>query len=165
MATPTLEEREQILAEDPSSPVFEELASDLIERGDYRRAIEVCASGVSYHPDSILGRVLWGKALIHQGNAAASMEQFEQAIQVDRQNPYAYHLIGEVLLKKGLFRSALPILKKAAALQPEDARIKQWLDQAQTALARGPGAWKYEDILAPPPMPIPQRGPEPPPTL
>src|SRR5713226_4199630 len=157
MATPTLEEREKILAEDPSSPVFEALASDLIERGDYLRAIEVCASGLTYHPDSILGRVLWGKALIHQGNAAASMEQFEQAIQVDRQNPYAYHLIGEVLLKKGLFRSALPILKKAAALQPEDALIKQWLDQAQTALARGPGAaWNL--------MPVPRRA-EPPATV
>ncbi len=165
MATPTLEEREKILAEDPSSPVFEALASDLIERGDYLRAIEVCASGLKHHPDSILGRVLWGKALIHQGQAAASMEQFEQAIQVDRQNPYAYHLIGEVLLKKGLFRSALPILRKAALLQPEDARIKHWLDQAQAALARGPGAaWKYEDIPLPQLTPVPRR-PEPPPII
>jgi cellulose synthase operon protein C len=129
---------EQILGQDPTSTVFVELAKALIEKGDHSRAIDVCRNGLSHHKGSVVGRVLWGKALIHMGRPAEAMEQFDEAIAIDRDNPHAYNLIGEVLLHKGLYRSALPLLRKAAALQPNDGRIKQWLEQTQRALAGGP---------------------------
>lgn len=138
MAKSMIEKYEQILADDPGSMAFVELAKALIDRGDHQRAIEVCRSGIEHHPESIVGRVLWGKALISSGRPAEAMEQFEQAIAIEKDNPYAYNLIGEVLLHKGLFRSAIPILKKAVALQPRDTRVRQWLEQAQRALGGQP---------------------------
>ncbi len=138
MAKSLVDKYEQILAQDPASTVFVELARALIEKGDNPRAIEVCESGLAHHVESVVGRVLWGKALINLGRPAEAMEQFDLAIAVDREDPHAYNLIGEVLLHKGLYRSALPLLRKAVALQPNDGRVRQWLEQTQVALSGGP---------------------------
>src|SRR5256885_8001126 len=134
MAKSMVEKYDQILSADPGSMVFVELAKALLDRGDSTQAIGVCNAGLQHHPESVVGRVLWGKALISCGKPAEAMAQFDEAIAIDRENPYAYNLIGEVLLHKGLHRSALPILKKAVALQPNDTRVRQWLDQTTRAL-------------------------------
>lgn len=138
MAKSLVEKYEQILAQDPASTVFVELAKALIEQGEHQRAISICQSGLTHHQKSVVGRVLWGKALINLGRPAEAMEQFDKAVAIDRENPHAYNLIGEVLLHKGLYRSALPLLRKAVALQPNDGRVRQWLEQTQRALAGGP---------------------------
>jgi tetratricopeptide (TPR) repeat protein len=138
MSKSMVEKYEQVLSGDPASTVFVELAKALIERGEHSRAIEVCQGGLNHHPKSVVGRVLWGKALIQLGKPSDAMNQFDLAVNIDKDNPHAYNLIGEVLLHKGLYRSALPILRKAAALQPNDGRIRQWLEQTRAALAGGP---------------------------
>jgi tetratricopeptide (TPR) repeat protein len=129
---------EQILSQDPSSSVFVELAKALLERGDSTRAMAVCEQGLAFHPKSVVARVLWGKALINLSRPAEAMEQFDRAVAIDRENPHAYNLIGEVLLRKGLYRSALPLLRRAVALQPDDGRVRQWLEQTERALSGGP---------------------------
>ena len=138
MSKPMVEKYEQLLAQDPTSTVFVELARAYIDRGDNERAIATCQQGVTHHPNSVVGRVLWGKALINAGKAADAMKQFDLAVSIDRENPHAYNLIGEALLRKGLYRSALPILRRAVALQPNDHRIAQWFEQTKQALAGGP---------------------------
>src|SRR5512146_1025849 len=131
MKSSLIERYEQILNQDPASTVFVELAKALILKEEYAQAIEICQKGLEHHPESVIGRVLWGKALIYLRRPAEAMEQFDRATSIDRENPYAYNLIAEVLLQKGLYRSALPLLRKAVALQPNDARVKDWLKKAQ----------------------------------
>jgi len=145
MAKSLVERYEQLLAQDPASSVFVELAKALIAKGEHARVIAVCEQGISHHPQSVTGRVLWGKALILMGRPAEAMAQFDQAVSIDKENPHAYNLISEVLLQRGLYRSALPILRKALALQPNDARVRGWMEQAQTALAGGP-APAFDDL-------------------
>ena len=58
-----MERYEQLLPRIPSS-VFVELAKALVAKGEHARAIAVCEQGISHHPNSVTGRVLWGKALI-----------------------------------------------------------------------------------------------------
>ncbi|WP_198316557.1 tetratricopeptide repeat protein [Cystobacter fuscus] len=147
MAKSLVERYEQLLAQDPTSSVFVELAKALIAKGEHARAITVCEQGISHHPQSVTGRVLWGKALILMGRPAEAMAQFDQAVTIDKENPHAYNLISEVLLQRGLYRSALPILRKALALQPNDARVRGWMEQAQAALAGGP-APAFGDLSA-----------------
>ncbi|MFO0594040.1 MAG: tetratricopeptide repeat protein [Myxococcaceae bacterium] len=144
MSKPMVEKYEQMLAQDPASTVFVELARAYLDRGDNDRAIATCQQGVVHHPNSVVGRVLWGKALINTGKAADAMKQFDLAVNIDRDNPHAYNLIGEALLRKGLYRSALPILRRASALQPNDGRIAQWLEQTKQALAGGPAPVLYD---------------------
>ena len=138
MAKSLVERYEEILAQDPTSHLFVELASSLVEEGDNTRAISVCQQGVLHNQSSVAGRVMWGKALINLGRPAEAMEQFDRAVAVNRDDPYAYHLICEVLLSKGLYRSALPLLRKASALAPDDEELRTWLEQTQGALAGGP---------------------------
>lgn len=138
MTRSVVEKYTQILASDPASTVFVELAKALIDKGEHAKAIDVCQQGLMHHHKSVVGRVMWGKALINLGKASEAMNQFDLAVNIDRDNAHAYNLIGEVLLRKGLYRSALPILRKAAALQPNDGRVKQWLEQTRAALAGGP---------------------------
>jgi cellulose synthase operon protein C len=145
MAKSSVERYEQLLAQDPASAVFVELAKALIAKGELAQAMAVCEQGILHHPQSVTGRVLWGKALILMGRPAEAMSQFDQAVATDKENPHAYNLISEVLLQRGLYRSALPILRKALALQPNDARVRGWMEQAQAALAGGP-APAFEDL-------------------
>ncbi len=131
MATSIVEKYELILAADPRSRIFVELAKALVERGDFARAAEVCRKGLEHHPSSVLGRVTWGRALLESGDRAAALEQFATAIGLDSVSPYAFNLVGEALVKEGMWREALPILERAAALQPADTRIRGWLDEAR----------------------------------
>ncbi|RMG12531.1 MAG: tetratricopeptide repeat protein [Deltaproteobacteria bacterium] len=124
-----------ILKADPGSMVFVELAKALIDAGEYEEAVEVVARGCDHHPDSIVGQVLWGRALIALGRPDEAMDHFDAAIEIDPDNPYAYNLIGEVLLSHQLYRSALPILRRAVSLQPGDRRVRQWLERAEAAVA------------------------------
>ncbi|MGZ6080692.1 MAG: tetratricopeptide repeat protein, partial [Myxococcaceae bacterium] len=133
-----VERYEQLLATDPTSTLFVELARVLVEQGENARAAEVCQQGLVHHPDSIHAYVLWGKALIGLGRPAEAMEQFDKAVAVDRSDPLAYHLISEVLVARGLYRSALPLLRKAVVLSPGDEQVKVWLEQTQGALSGGP---------------------------
>jgi cellulose synthase operon protein C len=145
MSKSMVEKYEQMLSQDPTSTVFVELARAYLDQGENAKAIEVCQQGCAHHPASVAGRVLWGKGLINSGKAAEAMQQFDTAVNIDKENPHAYNLISEVLLRKGLYRSALPILRRASALQPNDARIKQWVEQARAALAGGPAPILYDE--------------------
>jgi cellulose synthase operon protein C len=138
MAKSLVERYEEILAEDPTSHLFVELANSLVDKGDNARAIAVCQQGVLHNQSSVAGRVVWGKALINLGRPAEAMEQFDRAVAVNREDPYAYHLICEVLLSKGLYRSALPLLRKATLLAPDDEELRTWKEQTQGALTGGP---------------------------
>jgi cellulose synthase operon protein C len=140
-----VEKYEQILAADPRSRIFVELAKAFLERGDAARAVEVCRQGLEHHPSSILGRVIWGRGLLEAPDVKGALDQFEIAVGLDPASPYAYNLVGEALLAKGHPREALPYLGRAAELQPADARVKGWLDEARRRLrARGDDAGAAE---------------------
>jgi len=151
-----VERYEQLLATDPTSTLFVELARVLVEQGENARAAEVCQQGLVHHPESIHGYVLWGKALINLGRPAEAMEQFDRAVTIDRGDPLAYHLISEVLVSKGLYRSALPLLRKAVALSPGDEQVKAWLEQTQAALSGGPPPTARPALLDAPTEPRPR---------
>uniref|UniRef100_UPI001F56A3F9 tetratricopeptide repeat protein n=1 Tax=Anaeromyxobacter terrae TaxID=2925406 RepID=UPI001F56A3F9 len=135
-----VEKYEQILAADPRSRIFVELAKALVERGDAARAAEVCRRGLEHHPSSILGRVVWGRALLETGEPAGALAQFEAAVAVDPASPYAFNLVGEALLARKLHAEALPYLERALELQPADARVRGWVEQARRELGVGPAS-------------------------
>ena len=91
MAPSIVDKYEQILAADPRSRIFVELAKALVERGEHARAVEVCQRGLEHHPSSILGRVIWGRALLDAGDAKGALDQFEIAIALEPSSPYAYN--------------------------------------------------------------------------
>jgi predicted Zn-dependent protease len=125
-----VEKYEQILAADPKSRIFVELARALLEKGDAARTVQICERGLEHHPNSILGRVIWGRGLLELGDLKGAQDQFEIAIAIEPANPYAFNLAGEALLQKNHPREAIPVLARAAELQPADHRIQGLLDEA-----------------------------------
>ncbi len=132
MAKSLVEKFEQILSADPKSMVFVELAKSLIEQGEIAKAARVCRDGVTHHPDSILGRVLLGRALLLGKQADDASIEFDRALAIDPANPYGYNLVAEALLKHQLYGQAVPVLERAIALQPSDPRLRDWMAQAQS---------------------------------
>ena len=137
MAPSVIEKYELILAADPRSRIFVELARALLAAGDSRRATEVCRAGLEHHPKSILGRITWGRALLAAGDAKGAHDQFDIAIGIDPGVPYAYNLVGDVLLAAGLFKEALPVLSRAVELQPADVSARTRLDEARRKASGG----------------------------
>ncbi|HVO18437.1 MAG TPA: tetratricopeptide repeat protein [Anaeromyxobacter sp.] len=178
MPSSIVDKYQQIFAADPRSRIFVELAKALLERGEPEQAIEVCRTGLEHHPSSILGRVVWGRSLLEQGDVPGARDQFEIAIALDPGSPYAYNLVGEALHRKSLFREALPVLARAVDLQPADARLRAWLEEARAGAAHGAaaevtasfqlppqrpdGAGPATAPASPPPGPGPARDPSPP---
>ncbi len=151
MSHSLVEKYEIILAADPRSRVFVELARALLEQGNTARAIDVCRQGVEHHPTSIQGRVIWAKALLASGDIDEAVVQFDLAAGIEPRNPYAFNLAAELLAEKGLHARALPLLEQAAELQPGNEKVKGWLAEArQQAGAAAPVARKE---ATPPPEP------------
>jgi tetratricopeptide (TPR) repeat protein len=140
VAPSIIEKYQQILAADPRSRIFVELARALLDQGDARRAMEVCRAGLEHHPQSIQGRVIWGRALLAAGDAVGAHEQFDVAIGIDPGTPYGYNLVGEALVAAGRFKEALPVLTRAAELQPADAQARARLEEAKRRASGGTAA-------------------------
>jgi tetratricopeptide (TPR) repeat protein len=151
MAKSMVEKYEQILAADPGSMVFIELARALVERGEAVRAVEVCDRGLEHHPRSVQGRVVRGRALLALGRIPEALEELDRATSLDPDHPYAFNLVGEILLEARQFAAALPVLRRAALLQPGDLRVRGWLETAQREvnLATRPPANPPEEVGAP----------------
>jgi predicted Zn-dependent protease len=145
-----IEKYELILAADPRSRIFVELAKALVDRGEHARAIEVCSRGLEHHPGSVLGRVTWGRALLESGDLKGAMDQFEIAIGLEPAKPYAYNLVGEALLRRGHHREALPVLARAAELQPADPKVRAWLDEAKQRAREAPANTPVDFAFGPP---------------
>ncbi|HEU4385288.1 MAG TPA: tetratricopeptide repeat protein [Anaeromyxobacteraceae bacterium] len=138
MAPSLVEKYEIILAADPKSRVFVELAKALLERGDHGRAAQVCRRGLEHHPTSVQGRVLLGRALISGGDERAGLIELESAAAVEPRNPYGWNLAAEVLVEKGLHGRAVGILEKALELQPSNDKIVGWLERARAEAGSPP---------------------------
>lgn len=122
---------EIILAADPKSRVFVELAKALIERGDHGRAAQVCRQGLQHHPNSVQGRVLLGRALLAGGDERSAVTELESAAALEPRNPYGWNLAAEVLVEKGLHGRAVRILENAVELQPSNEQLQGWLERAR----------------------------------
>jgi cellulose synthase operon protein C len=131
LAKSLAEKFEQILAADPASMIFLELARTLLQIGDAARAVDVCRAGLTHHPTSIRGRVLLGQALLAQEDTTEALQTFQEALALEPDNPYAYNLVAEQLMRRKRFADALPILTKAQSLQPSDLKIIRWIAEAK----------------------------------
>ena len=146
MTSPTLENFREQFAADPHSQLFREYAAACIAEGDFAGAVEICQLSLQYHPHSIVGYLLWGKALVESNDPAAAMQPFDAAIDLDKANPTTFIFIAQTLLAKGLYRSTLPMLRKALALT-DDPGLQQLYDDTKAALEGGSPP-EYVDVSA-----------------
>lgn len=81
-----------------------EQAQALLNVGDSAGAERLLARGVTRYPDSDWLRGLYGRALYLEGKLDMAEDQFQQALDINRDNPIAKALIKEVRQTKDLLK-------------------------------------------------------------
>ena len=159
---PTAEELEALIDQvrrDPRSPAYLELGEAFLALGRPQDAIQVAQAGLVHAPDDHAGRLVLsrGLAALHQWKEAQA--ELLKIVKVDRGNRAGFALLGEVLMRRGDYERAMPVLQHAQNLDPSSATVLGLLRVARSGQA----------MDAPPPVPTPiapvRRGaaPQPPP--
>lgn len=83
------------------SPVqYGERAQQLLNEGKDAQAAALLAKGVRAYPDSDWLRSLYGRSLFAEGRLDEAEDQFQQALEINKENPVARMLIKEIRLTK-----------------------------------------------------------------
>ena len=77
-----------------------EMAQHWMNQGMNRKGVELLTEGVKKYPDSDWLRSLYGRALFTVGKLDEAEDQFQQALEINKDNPVARKLIKEVRLTK-----------------------------------------------------------------
>lgn len=77
-----------------------EMAQHWLNQGQNQKAVELLAEGVKKYPDSDWLRSLYGRSLFTVGKLDEAEDQFQQALEINKDNPVARKLIKEVRLTK-----------------------------------------------------------------
>lgn len=124
-----------VLREDPRSRLFVALAEELGDRGLWSEVAEVCTQGLVYHPDSLRGRVLLGRALLEGGRAAEAADMLTAVHRDLAANADLYRLLAHMAdlndesSRAGAFRAIAELLEaesrsftfeRAVRLPPSD---------------------------------------------
>ncbi len=134
---------------DAGSPLFVDLADAYLSLGRPRDAIKVAVRGLKANPEFLEGRIALSRAfvILHQWKEA--QVELVKVVKVNRSYREAFVLLGEVLLRRGDFDRAFPVLQHAQNLDPADPRTLVLLKHAR--------ARKPLDPPPPPPMPLEPR--------
>jgi tetratricopeptide (TPR) repeat protein len=144
---PTAEELEHLseaFRRDPGR-AFLPLGELLLSLGRPREAIDVGARGLKVDPSNLDGRLMVARAFasLHQWREAQA--ELLKVVKAERQNAAGFRLLGEVLMRRGDYERALPVLQHAQNLDPADPSALALLRLARAGQALAP----------PPPIPTP----------
>ncbi len=96
----SIEALEQVLKQDPQSPLYAELAQRLCDINRGENALEVCRHGLELHPDDAAGRRARGRALAQTGRLQEAQTLLLEIIKEDRNDAEAMLILSDVLLQK-----------------------------------------------------------------
>lgn len=84
-----------------TSPVeYGEKAQQLMNTGQHVQAAELLEKGVKFYPDSDWLRSMYGRCLFAEGNLDEAEDQFQRALEINKDNPVARMLVKEIRLTK-----------------------------------------------------------------
>jgi tetratricopeptide (TPR) repeat protein len=136
---------------DPGSRAFVALGEAYLALGRPRDAVEIGVAGLrSPRADAEMdGRVMVARALaaLHQWKEAQA--ELLKVVKVDRNHRGGFTLLGEVLLRRGDYERALPVLQHAQNLEPSNPAVLAMLRKARAGQPLDP----------PPPIPTPADAP------
>jgi len=98
--------------------------------GEVQRAIDLLARLVELDPKHTNGRVALGVALTRDNQLEQAVRELQIAVAEEPTNPWAQRNLGGALAKQEKYAEALPYLRQAAELNPEDQAAWYGLGQA-----------------------------------
>ncbi len=90
---------------------------------DYRAGIENFRAAIAIRPDDIYYRINLAKAYFEIGRLVEAFESYNNALQLDPENPDALNMVGVILLGWGRIDEAIRVFEKAVELHPDDYKL------------------------------------------
>jgi tetratricopeptide (TPR) repeat protein len=122
-----------VLAKDPSSLRYVELAEALRRRGKLQEAEQVANHGLSRHPDHADGYDCLARIQTDRGLLAEARAAWEQALAIAPQHGGALRGIGFLFYRQGDARRAVDALEQAVRADPSDEAARRALNQLGVA--------------------------------
>lgn len=117
----------------PNAPphVYGAAAEQALEWGRPEAALEISELGLSRHPAYAGLRLFRAEALILQKRFDEGEEDLRAVLAAEPQHPHAIKTLAHLLMSRGRFRDALPILERAEFILMGDPDIPDWLKAAE----------------------------------
>jgi tetratricopeptide (TPR) repeat protein len=123
-----------VLAADPASLVYVDLAEALRRRGDFEQALRVANGGLARHPEHADGFDCLGRIHAGRDDLPRAREAWGRALAVAPDHLGALKGMGFALYRAGDSRGALALLERALAGHPADDGARRALDIVRRAL-------------------------------
>jgi len=123
-----------VLAADPASLVYVDLAEALRRRGDFEQALRVANGGLARHPEHADGFDCLGRIHAGRDDLPRAREAWGRALAVAPDHLGALKGMGFALYRAGDARGALAVLVRALAGHPADDGARRALDIVRRAL-------------------------------
>jgi predicted regulator of Ras-like GTPase activity (Roadblock/LC7/MglB family) len=123
-----------VLAADPASLVYVELAEALRRRNDFEHALRVANGGLARHPEHADGFDCLGRIHAGRDDLPRAREAWGRALAVAPDHLGALKGMGFALYRAGDARGALAVLERALAGHPADDGARRALDTVRRAL-------------------------------
>ena len=120
------------LSEDPTSPVFYDLARALLARRAPKRAALVLKGALNHHPARDDARLLLGEALLASGRGRACTREMARILSRHPEHLEALKLLARALRFEGQRDEARVILERARELAPADTEVAGMLADLNT---------------------------------
>jgi predicted regulator of Ras-like GTPase activity (Roadblock/LC7/MglB family) len=123
-----------VLAADPASLVYVDLAEALRRRGDLEQALRVVNGGLTRHPEHADGLDCLGRIHANRDELPRAREAWGRALAVAPDHLGALKGMGFALFRKGDAHGALAVLERALEVDPADDGTRRALDTVRRAL-------------------------------
>lgn len=133
---PVLVERYQmVLQQDPKAKIFAPLAEAYRKMGLIEEGIQICLSGIKYHPEFASGRVALGRLYLDKQDYENAEVQLKKAVDISPENLLAQGLLGETYIKLKKAKEALTAFKMLLFLNPLDEKAQKTVKKLESLTA------------------------------
>ena len=127
----SLSKLEKICAKNPTSILFARLAEGYLQKGQVKRAFEICRQGLRYRPSYVAGHLVMGKCHLVSERFEEARAEFQKVLQLDPDHVATFWYLGQIDLKMGWDDLALQNFECAFVLDPFNQELADQIKSLQ----------------------------------
>ncbi|HET9950446.1 MAG TPA: tetratricopeptide repeat protein [Candidatus Eisenbacteria bacterium] len=120
---------EEIVEKDPSTALYLPVAERLLARGQIAEAIRLCEERRSRPGKGVGDHIVTGRCYLADGRLAEARGEFQQALQLDRENVVALKSMAGILSHDGRHAEASDLYRAVCRVDPGDLESQSALHQ------------------------------------
>jgi len=120
---------EEIVAKNPSTALYLPVAERMLARGHISDAISLCEERRSRPGKGVGDHIVLGRCYLADGRLAQAREEFERALQLDRENVVALKSMAGILSHEGRHAEAADLYRAVCRVDPGDLESQSALHQ------------------------------------